>query len=87
MLKEILEKIHYFGKMFFVDKQKVKFEGVKEAMVYTNYSKYTVEGYTQLTCRNLTKICRKIIYMIPALGNICQIMTKHLHMSICCRNA
>ena len=48
---------------------------------------YTVEGYTQLTCRNLTKICKKIIYMIPALGNICQIMTKHLHMSICCRNA
>jgi hypothetical protein len=40
MLKEILEKIHNFGKMFFVDKQKVKFEGVKEAMVYTNYSKY-----------------------------------------------
>jgi hypothetical protein len=25
--------------------------------------------------------------MIPALGNICQIMIKHLHMSICCRNA
>ena len=25
--------------------------------------------------------------MIPALGNICPIMTKHLHMSICCRNA
>ena len=27
----------------FVDKQKVKFEGVKEAMVYTNYSKYAIE--------------------------------------------
>ena len=43
MLKEILEKIHNFGKMFFVDKQKVKFEGVKEAMVYTNYSKYAIQ--------------------------------------------
>jgi hypothetical protein len=43
MLKEILEKIHNFGKMFFVDKQKVKFEGVKEAMVYTNYSKYAIK--------------------------------------------
>ena len=27
----------------FVDKQKVKFVGVKEAMVYTNYSKYAIE--------------------------------------------
>jgi hypothetical protein len=27
----------------FVDKQKVKFEGVKEAMVYTNYSKYAIK--------------------------------------------
>ena len=25
--------------------------------------------------------------MILALGNICQIMTTHLHMSICCKNA
>ena len=27
----------------FVDKQKVKFQGVKEAMVYTNYSKYAIQ--------------------------------------------
>ena len=27
----------------FVNKQKVKFEGVKEAMVYTNYSKYAIK--------------------------------------------
>ena len=27
----------------FVDKQTVKFEGVKEAMVYTNYSKYAIK--------------------------------------------
>ena len=27
----------------FVDKQKVKFVGVKEAMVYTNYSKYAIK--------------------------------------------
>jgi hypothetical protein len=27
----------------FVDKQKVKFEGVKEAMVYTNYSIYAIQ--------------------------------------------
>ena len=26
-----------------VDKQKVKFVGVKEAMVYTNYSKYAIK--------------------------------------------
>ena len=27
----------------FVDKQKVKFEGVKEAMVFTNYSKHAIQ--------------------------------------------
>ena len=27
----------------FVDKQKVKFQGVKETMVYTNYSKYAIQ--------------------------------------------
>ena len=46
-----------------------------------------VEGNLQLTCRNLAKICGKIISLIPALGNICQIMTKHMHMSICCKNS
>ena len=25
--------------------------------------------------------------MIPALGNVCQIMTKHMHMLVCCRNS
>ena len=27
----------------FVDKQSVKFQGVKEAMVFTNYSKYVIQ--------------------------------------------
>ena len=43
------------------------------------------EGDLLLTCRNLAKICGKIISMLPALGNICQIMTRHLHMKICSR--
>ena len=46
-----------------------------------------VEGNTYLTCRNIAKICGKIILMIPAFGNICQIMTKHMHMLICCRSS
>ena len=25
--------------------------------------------------------------MIPAFGNICEIMTKHMHMLICCRSS
>ena len=45
-----------------------------------------VEGSLPLTYRNLAKVCGKIISMMPALGNICQIMTRHLHMAICCRN-
>ncbi|XP_071141766.1 uncharacterized protein [Mytilus edulis] len=39
-----------------------------------------------ITCRNLAKVCGKIISMLPALGSICQIMTRHLHMTICCRD-
>ncbi|VDH92658.1 Hypothetical predicted protein [Mytilus galloprovincialis] len=46
-----------------------------------------VEGNTHFTCRNIAKICGKIISMIPALGNVCQIMTKHMHMLVCCRNS
>jgi hypothetical protein len=45
-----------------------------------------VEGSLPLTCRNLAKVCGKIISMMPALSNICQIMTRNLHMTICCRN-
>ena len=38
-----------------------------------------------LTCRNLAKVTGKIISMLPALGCICQIMTRHLNMTICSR--
>ena len=44
-----------------------------------------VEKNINLSCRNLAKVCGKIVSMIPALGNICQIMTKHMHMTICCK--
>ena len=41
-----------------------------------------LEGTIRPTCRNLAKVCGKIISMKPALGSICQIMTRHLHMMI-----
>ncbi|VDI74620.1 Hypothetical predicted protein [Mytilus galloprovincialis] len=46
-----------------------------------------VDGKTILTYRCIAKICGKIISMIPALGNVCQMMTKHMHMLVCCRSA
>jgi hypothetical protein len=46
-----------------------------------------VEGNTYLTCRNIARICGTNISMIPAFGNICQLMTKHMHMLICCRSS
>lgn len=46
-----------------------------------------VKGKTYFTCRNKAKICGKNIFMIRALSNNCQIMTKDMHMLVCCRNS
>ena len=46
-----------------------------------------IEGSINTTCRNLAKVCGKIISFMPALGNICQIMARHLHMAISCRTS
>lgn len=57
-----------------------KFENLK------NIISALFECNIHITCRNLAKVCGKIISMLPALGSICQIMTRHLHMTICCRD-
>jgi len=49
--------------------QQKKFETLKNIILAL------MEGRLPLTCRNLAKVCGKIISMMPALGNICQIMT------------
>ncbi|CAG2247680.1 unnamed protein product [Mytilus edulis] len=53
-----------------------KFQGLKLCI------SALLEGTIRPTCRNLAKVCGKIISMKPALGSICQIMTRHLHMMI-----
>ncbi|CAC5392269.1 unnamed protein product [Mytilus coruscus] len=53
-----------------------KFQGLKLCI------SALLEGTIRPTCRNLAKVCGKIISMKPALGFICQIMTRHLHMMI-----
>jgi hypothetical protein len=39
-------------------------------------------SWKHVTNINIAKDCGKIISMIPAFGNICQIMTKHMHVLI-----
>lgn len=39
------------------------------------------------TARNLASLLGKIISLITAFGNICQIMTRHLCMCVCERNS
>ncbi|CAC5423028.1 unnamed protein product [Mytilus coruscus] len=56
-----------------------KFENLK------NIISALFERNIHITCRNLAIVCGKIISMLPALGSICQIMTRHLHMIISCR--
>lgn len=37
------------------------------------------------TARNLASILGKIISLIPAFGNVCQLMSRHVCMSVCQR--
>jgi len=39
------------------------------------------------TARNLASVLGKIISLIPAFGNICQLMTRYLCMCVCERNS
>lgn len=46
------------------------------------YLQLVVDNVNQLTARKVAAIVGKIIAHSPALGNICRLMTKHLHFII-----
>ena len=45
-----------------------------------------LENSKQLTARKVAAVVGKIIALSPVLGNICRIMTRHLHHAINERN-
>ena len=53
--------------------------------IQTKIEKIILEHCT--TARNLASVLGKIISLIPAFGNICQLMTRHLCMCVCERNS
>ena len=46
-----------------------------------------LDGVKITSARKLASIVGKIISLKPALGNICQLMTRKTCMSICCRKS
>ena len=46
------------------------------------YLQLVVDNINQLTARKVAAVVSKIIALSPALGNICRLMTRHLHFII-----
>ena len=46
------------------------------------YLQLVVDNINQLTARNVAAVVGKIIALSPALGNICRLMSRHLHFII-----
>jgi hypothetical protein len=86
-----------YDKSVFTPTQKIEWLGfiwnLQEGVIQVPHGKITniadkinaILSKHRVTARNLASILGKIISLIPAFGNVCQLMTRHLCMTVCQR--
>lgn len=78
------QKLGWLGFIWNLESGVIEVPKTKVEKIHANIEKILLDNRS--TARNMASVLGKIISLIPAFGNVCQLMTRNLCMSVCQRH-